>query len=137
MAQLAHGMGDMKGARQGEARRGGEVRGKRRLTGELQACTQDVQRCVREVSQGAVKGTAGFRLFAKCGVLALLNLHRKERYALHLTWRHLPNSVGFAGLRSASRCNWKTSMPVTGDHSDCVGYDRSKAAERNWGGWGG
>ena len=101
------------------------------VCGEPQAHTQDMQCCVREVSQGAVKSTAGFRLFAKCGVLTLSNLHRKERYALHLTWRHLPNSLGFAGLRSASRCNWKTEMPVTGDHSDCVGYDRSKAAERN------
>ncbi len=99
--------------------------------GELQACTQDVQSYVGELSQGAVKRTAGFRLFAKCGVLSLSNLHRKERYALRLDLVPLAEQPGVFGLRSATRCNWKTGMPVTGYGSDCVGYDRSKAAERN------
>ena len=33
--------------------------------GELQACTQSVQRYEEGLSQGAIKETAGFRLFAK------------------------------------------------------------------------
>ena len=53
-------------------------------------------------------------------------LHRKERTALRLDWRHLP-SLPF--LRSASRCDWKAGTPGTGDDSDSDGYGRSKAAD--------
>ena len=49
-------------------------------------------------------------------------LHRKERTALHLTWRHLPS---LPCLRSASRCDWKAGTPGTGDDSDSDGYGRS------------
>ena len=54
--------------------------------GELQACTQNVRRCVRE---------------------------------------------SVAGIMKSAAATGKTGMPVTGDGSDRVGYDRSKAAERN------
>ena len=36
-----------------------------------------------------------------------------------------------AGIMKSAAATGKTGMPVTGDGSDRVGYDRSKAAERN------
>ncbi len=81
---------------------------------------------VRGSVADAVKSTAAFRLFAKCGVQRLSELHRKERTALRLDWRHLPS---LPCLRSAKRCDWKTGTPGTGDDSDSDGYGRSKAAD--------
>ena len=68
---------------------------------------------VAEVVADAVNTTAAFRLFAKCGVQGLSELHRKERTALRLDWRHLPS---LPCPRSASRCDWKTGTPGTGRH---------------------
>jgi len=53
-------------------------------------------------------------------------LHRKERNALRLDWRHLPS---LPCLRSALRCDWKTGDTRNRKESDSDGYGRSKAAD--------
>ena len=130
MAQLAHGMGDAKGVRRRRTRETKSV-GRGGLRGATGAYAGHAV-----LSEGSVAGRnkehRWIRLFAKCGVLTLSNLHRKERYALHLTWGHLPTLREFP-TQERIALRLKDRIPVTGEDSGCAGYGRSKAAGRNWG----
>ena len=106
-----------------------EDRGKRRFTGSCRRVRRACSVMRRIYRRAQLRKPLVFGSLRKCGVLMLSNLHRKERYALRLDLVPLAGQRGVFGLRSATRCDWKTSIPVTGYGSDCVGYDRSKAAD--------
>ena len=96
--------GDMEGGRKGEARRGTKSVGKSGLRGIAGAYAGYA---VKDEGSVAGRREENRWISALCEMrfADAAELHRKERDALHLTWRHLPTAWGFldsGALRAAT-----------------------------------
>ena len=103
------------------------------VCGESVAYARSIRALSAGVVADAVNTTAAFRLFAKCGVQRLFELHRKERTALRLDLAPFADTAGVSvsGAHRAATERW--GIPGLGVASECGGYDRSKAADVTWG----